>query len=590
MDWAEADRNDLILLLILSGGFRLERNFKVIFVFFNLALYFLAFFFTFFTSSSLIISIFFHIFSDSPRRRDLSAEEAENMGCDGTCYILLMFVFFLTYSDARLSSKVGINYGKLGENLPSPLISRSLIDSINSGGVKIYDADPSILKVLSNTNIPISIMVPNQLIPAIGTNLSAADQWVKTNLLPFIPDARVRYLLVGNEILSDYSIRNSTWGLLVPAIVNIKRALTSLSVKDVKVGTTMAMDVLSASFPPSAGEFRKDIAKDVVAPMLEFLRKTRSFFFIDAYPYFVWSENWKSVSLEYALLDPKATTSYVDAGTKLVYKNILEQMLDAVAFAMDKLGYSDVPIAIAETGWPNAGDYDQIGANPRNAATYNRNLARWVEAGKHTPARPKKNKSPSFVFSLFNENQKPGRGTERHWGVFYPNGSHVYGLDLSGRTADAEYPNLPPGKNNEPYKGKIWCVVAPEIRKPSVNVTADLNGALAYACGQGNNTCDAILEDGKCREPNTVVAHASYAFNSYWQQFRWSGGTCFFNGLAEQTVVDPSKCLPRWILTNFIFLIGQPLFFRCLAVQVSDLASTRLSLKSGIWIFDYFPV
>ncbi|CAL9765754.1 unnamed protein product, partial [Musa acuminata subsp. burmannicoides] len=146
---------------------------------------------------------------------------------------------------------------------------------------------------------------------------------------------------------------------------------------------------------------------------------------------------------------------------------------------------------------------------------------------------------PVFVFSLYNENQKPGPGTERHWGLLYPNGSKVYEVDLSGRRPLDSYPPLPPPDNNEPYKGKIWCVFGGD-RKAATNATT-VGAALAYACGQGNGTCDAIRPGGPCYNPNTLVAHASYAFNSYWQQFRQAGGTCFFDGLAVQTKTDPSK-------------------------------------------------
>lgn len=72
------------------------------------------------------------------------------------------------------------------------------------------------------------------------------------------------------------------------------------------------------------------------------------------------------------------------------------------------------------------------------------------------------------------------------------------------------------------------------------NATA-LTAALAYACSQGNGTCDPIQSKGKCFKPDSVFWHASYAFSAYWAQFRKVGGTCYFNGLATQTAKDPSK-------------------------------------------------
>lgn len=449
-------------------------------------------------------------------------------------FTLLLFSLLVSLSSATFSPKVGLNYGTLGNNLPHPSQSVKLIKSLNAGRVKLYSPDPEILNALKGTGLQVSIMVPNEIISNISTNQTLANEWVKTNFLPYYPKTWIRYILVGNEILSFMSDEDKkTWLSLVPAMRKIQFALQTCGIRKVKVGTTMAMDVLESSFPPSNGNFRSDIALPVVKPMLEFLKKTKSFYFVDCYPYFAWSQNDQTVGLDYALF--KGGVNYTDPVSGLTYTNLLDQMLDSIHFAMKKLGYGDVRIWIAETGWPNGGDVDEIGANVHNAATYNRNLVQKLNANPPlgTPARPGA-VLPSFVFSLFNENQKGGPATERHWGLFYPNGSNVYPIDLTGKAPVSAYPPLPPADNNEPYKGKIWCVVA-----QGANMT-ELGSAVTYACGQGNGTCDAIKPRGKCYMPNLLILHASYAFSSYWEQFRSQGATCFFNGLATQTTKDPS--------------------------------------------------
>ncbi|KAF3781002.1 putative glucan endo-1-3-beta-glucosidase [Nymphaea thermarum] len=97
-------------------------------------------------------------------------------------------------------------------------------------------------------------MVPNQAIVNISASERAAHTWVRTNLLPFYRRVRIRTLLVGNEVLSDHANR-PTWFHLVPAMHNIKLALASLCIRNVKVGTTFAMDTLESSFPLSRGTF-----------------------------------------------------------------------------------------------------------------------------------------------------------------------------------------------------------------------------------------------------------------------------------------------------------------------------------------------
>ncbi|KAJ1427912.1 X8 domain [Sesbania bispinosa] len=442
---------------------------------------------------------------------------------------LLVFSILFSISSAEFSWQPGVNYGQLGNNLPPPTTSVSLIKSLKAKRVKIYDANPEILKALQNTGLQVSIMVPNQIISNISTNQTLADEWVQSNVVPFYPKTLIRYLLVGNELIS--STGKETWSHIVPAMRRIKQSLTTFGLHKVKVGTPSAMDVLESSFPPSNGTFRNDIAFTVIKPMLEFLHRTHSFFFLDVYPFFAWASDPININLSYALFDSKNIT-VTDSGTGLVYRNLFDQMVDAVYFAMERLGYPDIRIFIAETGWPNKGDLDQIGANIHNAATYNRNFVKKVteKPPVGTPARPG-SVLPSFIFALFNENLKPGLGTERHFGLLHPNGSSVYEIDLSGKKPESEFPPLPPPDD---YKGKAWCVVA-----EGANETAVV-AALSYACSQGNRTCDPIQPGKSCFKPNTVVGHANYAFSSYWAQFRRLGGTCYFNGLATATAKDPS--------------------------------------------------
>ncbi|CAK9176120.1 unnamed protein product [Ilex paraguariensis] len=419
-------------------------------------------------------------------------------------FLLLSLLGLACYTSAEISPQIGVCYGQL-----------------------------EILKALKGTDLQVSVMVPNEIITNISSNQTLADQWVLANVVPFYPETMIRYLLVGNEILSQPD--TTTWFNLVPAMRRIKYSVKKYKLHKIKVGTPLAMDVLESSFPPSNGTFRSDVSVKVVKPLLQFLNRTKSFFFLDVYTFFPWSSDPINIKLDYALLMAKNIT-YTDPVSGLTYTNLLDQMLDSVVFAMKRLGYPNIRLFIAETGWPNGGDIDQIGCNIYNAATYNRNVVKKLMSKPPvgTPARPG-TVLPAFLFALYNENQKPGPGTERHFGLLYPNEKNVYEIDLSAKTPESEYKPLPIPTNNEPYKGKIWCVVAKGANR------TELASALSYACGQGNGTCDPIQPGGKCYKPiKSLVRHASLAFSSYWAQFRNVGGTCYFNGLAIQTAKDPS--------------------------------------------------
>lgn len=104
-------------------------------------------------------------------------------------------------------------------------------------------------------------------------------------------------------------------------------------------------------------------------------------------------------------------------------------------------------------------------------------------------------------------------------------------------------PHLPPcepSHGGAPAVGGhhgLWCVA-----KPSVPAET-LQEALDYACGEGSADCEAIQSEGSCHYPDSLVAHASYAFNSYWQRTKRNGGTCGFGGTAMLISSDPSKHL-----------------------------------------------
>jgi hypothetical protein len=94
--------------------------------------------------------------------------------------------------------------------------------------------------------------------------------------------------------------------------------------------------------------------------------------------------------------------------------NLFDAMVDSVYAALEKVGAPDVSVVVSESGWPEA--------STENARNYNQGLIDHV--GQGTPKRP--GPLETYVFAMFNENQKPGEPMERNLGLFYPNKSPVY--------------------------------------------------------------------------------------------------------------------------------------------------------------------
>ncbi|KAL5542624.1 hypothetical protein UlMin_010334 [Ulmus minor] len=78
-----------------------------------------------------------------------------------------------------------------------------------------------------------------------------------------------------------------------------------------------------------------------------------------------------------------------------------------------------------------------------------------------------------------------------------------------------------------------WCVARSDASNQA------LQTALDYACGAGAD-CIPLQANGLCFLPNTLQAHASYAFNSFYQKKAMAPGSCDFSGTSTIAQTDPS--------------------------------------------------
>ncbi|KAI5073265.1 hypothetical protein GOP47_0011278 [Adiantum capillus-veneris] len=326
-------------------------------------------------------------------------------------------------SNHRAFCKVsfGINYGKVANNLPAPAEVVSLFQSISITKARLYDTDPLVLKTFRNTDISFLVGVANEDLASLASP-EAATRWVETNILPYYPTTDITGIIIGNELFSGTD--TTQLALVLPAMRNIYSVLMTLNLqRKIRVSTTHSFAVLGSSYPPSSGVFNPAIANSYMKPILQFLALTNAPFMINTYPFFAYKGSPGEVSLQYVLFEDSTGTH--DANTGLVYYNMFDAQLDAVYFAMAALGYPNVSLVVAETGWPSAGDANEVGATLPNAQTYQRNLFKHLSSGQGTPLRPNASMEVYF-FALFNENLKPGPTSERHYGLFKPDGRQVW--------------------------------------------------------------------------------------------------------------------------------------------------------------------
>lgn len=434
-------------------------------------------------------------------------------------------------------SAIGINYGTLGDNLPPPaqvanfIKTQTIIDR-----VKIFDTNPDILRAFANTGIAVTITAGNGDIPAL-TQLAFARQWVAINIAPFYPQTRIIRVLVGNEILH--------WGdkrlvvNLLPAMRTLHNALVLAGFRGIQVSTAHSLGILEVSEPPSIGRFRPGYTR-ILVPMLKFLRDTKSAFLVNPYPYFGYSPQKNN----YALFKPNR--GIYDKFTRITYTNMFDGLLDAVYSAMKAAGYGNVPIVAAETGWPSLGGPGEPAPTLANAMLYNGNLLRHASSRRGTPLMPNR-RIETYIFALFNENQKPGPLAERNFGLFWPDFSPVYKIGIlrserQQRGARGR-PRTPVGRARRAPRrggGKQWCVPKQGMSDQALQANID------YVCSVGVD-CRPIQAGGPCFEPNNVRAHASYVMNSFYQTKGRQAYNCDFSGTGVLTSANPSHGTCRYI-------------------------------------------
>ncbi|KAK2413488.1 O-Glycosyl hydrolase family 17 protein [Trifolium repens] len=436
-----------------------------------------------------------------------------------------LFLLLLFHLSVTVNS-IGVNYGTLGDNLPPPTnVANFLKTNTIINSVKIFDVNPDILKAFVNTGISVTVTAPNGDI-ALLTKIDSARQWVVTKIKPFVPQTKINYILVGSEVLhwgDNVMIRS-----LVPAMRTLHSALLAEGITDIKVTTAHSLAIMRQSIPPSAGQFRPGYAKHVLTPMLKYLKETGTPFMVNPYPYF----GYNPKNVNFALFRPNR--GLFDRNTKLTYTNQFDVLMDAVHSAMKAVGYGDVDIAVGETGWPSVCDgWDACSV--ANAQSYNGQLVRHLEEGKGTPLMPNR-KFDTYLFALFNENQKPGPIAERNWGLFRPDFSPVYD---SGILRNAQKP-VAPGRGRKTLPtpapavgGQKWCVPKPDASNEALQ--ANIN----YVCSQKVD-CRPIQPGGLCFAPNNVRALATYAMNAYYQANGRHDFNCDFSNSGVVTSINPS--------------------------------------------------
>ncbi|KAK2986112.1 hypothetical protein RJ640_024611 [Escallonia rubra] len=367
------------------------------------------------------LSVSIHILSMCSAPPDVvRAIVAITRRCDGEDGPVMLLLLTLKHSSAVSCNQnagaqsIGVCFGGYGDNIPPKNETVSLYQSNNIRKMRIYDPDPTAtLQALRGSNIELMLGVANENLQSLASSSATATEWVQRNVRDYLPDVKIRYIAVGNEVQpSDERLR-----FVLPAMQNIYNAISSAGLQnEIKVSTVIDLRLLGNYDRPSQASF-SEAAMPNIEPIITFLVNIKSPLLANVYPYFTYIYNTETIQLPYALF---TAPGVVVPDGELGYQNLFDALLDALYSAVEKVGGQSLEIVVAESGWPSdSGIY----ATVDNASTYYRNLISHVSRG--TPKRSGQ-AIETYLFAMYDENLKPGDGTERHFGLFYPNKQPKY--------------------------------------------------------------------------------------------------------------------------------------------------------------------
>ncbi|KAF3578805.1 hypothetical protein DY000_02032420 [Brassica cretica] len=317
---------------------------------------------------------------------------------------LLMASFFDT-----TAGQIGVCFGQLGNNLPNPSDVVAMFKQYSIPRMRMYGPNPDALNALRGSNIEFILDVPNGDLKRLADSQAEANTWVRDNVQKY-NDVRFKYISVGNEVMPRGPGGAGT--VLIQAMQNIDRALSAAGLSNIKVSTTTFMGAFTDTYPPSRGRFSAEYL-NFLQPVIGFLVDKRSPLLVNIYTYFGLKNG--DVSLQFALFQPNSNNEFTDPKNQLRYLNLFDANLDSVYAALEKTGGGSLEVVVSESGWPTQGG---PGASVPNAEAYVNNLRLHVNKNG-SPRRPGK-AIETYIFAMFDENEKPNDETERYFGLFSP--------------------------------------------------------------------------------------------------------------------------------------------------------------------------
>lgn len=95
-------------------------------------------------------------------------------------------VLIWSLSATVAESGIGVNWGTISLHKLSPSTVVDLLKANKIEKVKMFDADPDVLKGLMGSGIQVMVGIPNEMLGVISSSAAASDLWVQKNVSAYM--------------------------------------------------------------------------------------------------------------------------------------------------------------------------------------------------------------------------------------------------------------------------------------------------------------------------------------------------------------------------------------------------------------------
>lgn len=83
-------------------------------------------------------------------------------------------------------SAIGVNWGTISFHKLNPSTGVDLLKDNKIQKVKLFEADPLVLRALMGSGIQVMVGIPNEILAALSSSPAAVDLWVRQNVSAYV--------------------------------------------------------------------------------------------------------------------------------------------------------------------------------------------------------------------------------------------------------------------------------------------------------------------------------------------------------------------------------------------------------------------